>query len=157
MYKNPFFHKLNNKIKLVGDQILKRFDFRDRPAREFRSTKFCMILLRSFERCGFFFLYVLALVSRKLLICKGIHINNYFVKDLDRLKKLGRNFTNHDVKGITEYLTIIRVRLSEYFLIISETNSRVLFNIIFFFRGHGNESCNLIGPLRGPYFPLLFF
>ena len=39
-----------------------------------------------------FFLYVLALVSRKLLVCKGIHRNNYFVKDLDRLKKLGKEF-----------------------------------------------------------------
>ena len=27
--------------------------------------------------------------------------------------------------------------------------------IVFFFRGHGNESCNLIGgSLRGPYFPI---
>ena len=25
---------------------------------------------------------------------------------------------------------------------------------LFFFRGHGNESCNLIGSLPGQYFPI---
>ena len=27
-------------------------------------------------------------------------------------------------------------------------------NIFTFLKGHGNESCNLIGSLRGPYFPI---
>ena len=35
------------------------------------------------------------------------------------------------LKGVTEYLTIIRLRLGECFLIISETDPRVLVNNIY--------------------------
>ena len=79
-----------------------------------------------------FFLYVLALVSCKLLICKRISRNNYFVKNVDRLQILGiKNLQIMTLKGVTEYLTIIRLRLGECFLIISETDPRVLVNNIY--------------------------
>ena len=31
---------------------------------------------------------------------------------------------------------------------------RAILEFIIFFRGHGNESCNLIGSLPGQYFPI---
>ena len=31
---------------------------------------------------------------------------------------------------------------------------RVIIQLYCFFRGHGNESCNLIGSLPGQYFPI---
>ena len=37
-----------------------------------------------------------------------------------------------------------------FFFVPSGTNTTYLF----FFRGHGNESCNLIGSLPGQYFPI---
>ena len=42
-------------------------------------------------------------------------------------------------------------RYTESLIRLDEQNSMTYYC---FFRGHGNESCNLIGPLPGQYFPI---
>ena len=48
--------------------------------------------------------------------------------------------------------TIVMKKKYMLFAVLSLSQKKK--NIYFFFRGHGNESCNLIGSLPGQYFPI---
>ena len=59
---------------------------------------------------------------------------------------------------ITIIITNVSTMILDCVFYSKDDNKDGITIIIFFFlRGHGNESCNLIGSLPGQYFPLFFF
>ena len=55
-------------------------------------------------------------------------------------------------KAMTMAVAMARLNLQRK--ILFKTTSYKKLPHYFFFRGHGNESCNLIGSLPGQYFPI---
>ena len=64
---------------------------------------------------------------------------------------------NLSFDGLTHNTSGNLARCSYFFLAylgFGKITSHLEWDVFFFFRGYGNESCNLMGSWRGPYFPI---
>ena len=136
-----------------------RWELRDKFYEQNRNTRLCWYC-RQIERWDCFTRYHLpqrACCSRGLDLC-CCWVSKSFVKSF---KKYFANLLSlHNGRG--EHYTLNRRYPSSFINLMKTFNRYSHFAVklfvcdisVFFFRVHDNESCNLIGSLRGPYFPI---